>query len=287
MGVYRHGRTDQRGSFDGISLTFLSGFLLEAFLFACGQQEYGSIALYALNHPDYVNVLHRTTLPIDALIAQSYTQGGPQALATGNVPAWIYPLYQLLIVSAVLQFARLLHRRAWTATIVAALYLAYRLLARFLLHTFDFPVSFVPYYLIGIGLSLDLFGIVSRFSTKMFQATASNGTSLPLFGRKLTIRWAAILWNTLAAAGASAAVYGGGVLIQRFEVTPPIPPGNPQFAFLDGGFPLGFLLSCLGLWLAYQVVALLDMQARLQEARSIAKAADSTQAQVQMATKKA
>jgi hypothetical protein len=281
MGVYRHGRTDKRGSFDSITLILLSGFLLEAFLFACGQQEYGYIALYAINHPDYVNVLHHTTFPIPALIAQSYTQGGPQALATGNVPTWLYPLYQLLIVTLILQFARLLHRRAWTATAVAALYLAYRLLARFLLHTFDFPVSFVPYYLIGIALSLDLFGTLSQLSAKTTtRAAANSGMNLTLFGRKLTIHWAAIIWGALAAAGATAAVYAGGALIQRFEVTPPIPPGSPQFGFLDGGFPLGFLLSCLGLWLAYQVVALLDMQARLQEARSAAKADDSVQARV-------
>jgi hypothetical protein len=251
MGVYRHGRTDQRRSFDGMALLCLGGFLLEAFLFACGQQEYGYITLYAINHPDYVNVQHMTTFPIPALLAAAQNQGGAYALATGNVPTWIYPYYQLLMVTAILQFMRLLHRRAWTATAVAALYLAYRLFARFLLHSFDFPVSFVPYYLIGIGLSLDIFGVLQ---------------SVPLK------RWMRLLWGALAAAGATAAVYGGAAIIQRFEVMPPIPLGSPQYAFLNGGFPIGFLLACLGWWIAAQVVALFAAQARRQQALAAAEA---------------
>ncbi len=251
MGVYRHGKTDERGSFDSITLLCLGGFLLEAFLFACGQQEYGYITLYAINHPDYVNVQHMTTFPIPALLAAAQNQGGAYALATGNVPTWIYPYYQLLIVTAILQFTRLLHRRAWTATAVTALYLAYRLFARFLLHSFDFPVSFVPYYLIGIGLSLDMFGALQ---------------SLPLK------RWMRIPGGALAAAGATAAVYGGATIIQRFEVMPPIPLGSPQYAFFNGGFPIGFLLACLGLWIAYQVVALFEAQARRQQALAAAEA---------------
>ena len=251
MGVYRHDKTDQRGSFDSIALLCLGGFLLEAFLFACGQQEYGYITLYAINHPDYVNVQHMTTFPIAALLAAAQNQGGAYALATGSVPTWIYPYYQLLMVTAILQFTRLLHRRAWTATAVVALYLAYRLVARFLLHSFDFPVSFVPYYLIGIGLSLDIFGALQSILVK---------------------RWMRMLWGALAAAGATAAVYGGAALIQRFEVMPPIPLGSPQYAFFNGGFPIGFLLACLGLWIAYQVVALFEAQARRQQALAAAEA---------------
>ncbi len=241
LGLYRQCQGRARSLFGNIGLLALSGFLLEAFLFACGQQEYGYIALYAINHPDYVLAQHHTTFPIPALLAAAQSQGGPQALATGNVPGWVYPLYQLLVVPAVLQVARRLHQRAWTATAVVALYLGYRLLARFLLHTFDFPVSFVPYYLIGIGLSLDL------------------------LGRSASKRWASMLWLALMAAGATAAVYGGAALIQQFEVTPPVPLGTPAWGFLDGGFPLGFLLACVGFWLGNQMIDLLEAQARRQE----------------------
>ncbi|HEU5368485.1 MAG TPA: hypothetical protein VFU69_08480 [Ktedonobacterales bacterium] len=310
MGVYRHGRTNQRGSFDSIALLCLGGFLLEAFLFACGQQEYGYITLYAINHPDYVNVQHMTTFPIPALLAAAQNQGGAYALATGNVPAWIYPFYQLLMVTAILQFMRLLHHRAWTGTAVAALYLAYRLLARFLLHSFDFPISFVPYYLIGIGLSLDIAGalalLTARFSFSGKQApealaveTAPHGLRPPSpssgtppaptsehagkrgrgtrvggfgGGTPLGATLVASGWGALAAAGATASVYGGAAMIQRFEVMPPIPLGSPQYAFFNGGFPIGFLLACLGLWIAAQVVALFAAQARRQQALAAAEA---------------
>jgi hypothetical protein len=281
MGVYRHGRTDQRASFDSIALLCLGGFLLEAFLFACGQQEYGYITLYAINHPDYVNIQHMTTFPIPALLAAAQNQGGAYALATGNVPTWIYPYYQLLMVTAILQFLRLLHRRAWTATAVAALYLAYRLFARFLLHSFDFPVSFVPYYLIGIGLSLDTFGalalLTARVTGKGGLGTRAGGFGLPpaANGGGGTPPGATLVasgWGALAAAGATAAVYGGAAIIQRFEVMPPIPLGSPQYAFLNGGFPIGFLLACLGLWIAAQVVALFAAQARRQQALAAAEA---------------
>lgn len=273
LGLYRR-RTGERGAFESIGLVLFSGFLLEAFLFATGQQEYGYIALYALNHPEYVTVQHLTTFPIPALLAQAQAQGGAQALATGQVPTWVYPLYQLLVVCAVLQFARQVHPRIWTATVVTALYLAYRLLARFLLHSFDFPVSFVPYYLIGIGLSLDLFGcLAQRYAAPPSEAAASAGGALPrLAGRQRARRWGTLAWGAAAAAGATAAVYGGAALIQQFEVMPPVPLGSPQWGFLDGGFPLGFLMACLGPWLAWRVRRLLAVQTEVQRLQEAAEA---------------
>jgi hypothetical protein len=285
LGFYRTSHTNWHGSFGSIAPILFSGFLLEAFLFACGQQEYGYIALYALNHPEYVTVQHHTTFPIPALIAQANAQGGATILATGQVPTWLYPLYQLLVGSAILQFARLLHRRVWTATAVAALYLAYRLLARFILHSFDFPVSFVPYYLIGIGLSLDLFGWLSQARSKKPVKPTSTGRNYAFPHHKPPIHWRALAWGTLAAAGATAALYGGAAIIQRFEVMPPIPLGSPQFGFFNGGFPLGFLMSCLGLWLAHTLFSAFETQARLQQARDAARALAI--ARSPLATKKA
>jgi hypothetical protein len=284
MGLYRRNHTNQRGSFDSIALLLFGGFLLEAFLFATGQQEYGYIALYALQHPDYVTVQHMTTFPIPALLAQAQTQGGAQALATGQVPTWIYPLYQLLVVCTVLQFMRQLHRRVWTATTVVALYLAYRLFARFLLHSFDFPVSFVPYYIIGVGLSLDLFGWLSqRRAVQRSEASAGNRSAWRRDPRKDGIQWNTVLWTSLAAAGATVAVYAGAALVQQFEVTPPVPLGSVQFGFLNGGVPLGFLMACLGLWLAHRITAFLDLQNEAQRAR---KAAETlVQANTSLATK--
>ncbi|HEU5366907.1 MAG TPA: hypothetical protein VFU69_00520 [Ktedonobacterales bacterium] len=257
LGLYRQGGTNQRGSFASVALLLFGGFLLEAFLFATGQQEYGYIALYALQHPSYVTIQHMTTFPIPALLAQAQSQGGAQALATGQVPTWIYPLYQLLVVCAVLQLMQRLHRRFWTATDVVALYLTYRLLARFLLHSFDFPVSFVPYYLLGIGLSLDIFGALARWRARP--------PAEPSASARTGIQWSDILWGGLAAIGATAAVYAGAALIQQFEVTPPVPLGSAQFGFLDGGFPLGFLMACLGLWLAQRSAALFEAQRALAE----------------------
>jgi hypothetical protein len=258
LGLYRQGGANQRGSFASVALLLFGGYLLEAFLFATGQQEYGYIALYALQHAAYVTVQHMTTFPIPALLAQAQAQGGAQALATGQVPTWVYPLYQLLVACAVLQLVRRLHRRVWTATAVVALYLAYRLLARFLLHSFDFPVSFVPYYLIGIGLSLDLFGALAHWRARQQAKPAASA--------RAGVQWNAILWGGLAAAGATAAVYWGAALIQQFEVTPLVPLGSAQVGFLDGGFPLGFLMACLGLWLAQRFGAVFEAQHQAQRA---------------------
>ncbi len=280
LGLYRHGRVDQYGSFESVTAVLLGGFLLEAFLFACGQQEYGYITLYALYHPDYAA---HTTLPIPALIAAAQAQGGPRALATGNVPAWIYPYYQLLVVCTVLQFIKRLHRHPWTATSVVTLYLGYRMLARFLLHTFDFPVSFVPYYLFGIAVSLDLFELLAQ---SLSRASSVSDKAEQITTHTRGTRWAQISWGALAATGATAAVYGGAALIGRFEVTPPIPIGSPQLGFLDGGFPIGFLLACLGLWIGNQAVILFELQARRQQAQAAAKAHAHTPAVV-AATKKA
>jgi hypothetical protein len=266
LGLYRQSAPNQHGSFESIALLLFGGFLLEAFLFATGQQEYGYIALYALQHPDYVTAQHMTTFPIPALIAQAQAQGGAQALATGQVPTWIYPLYQLLVVCAVLQFTRRLHRRCWTATAVVALYLAYRLLARFLLHSFDFPVSFVPYYLVGIGLSLDIFGALSQWRARQPSGEQTRDRPPLRSPYKAGVQWQAIIWSGLAAAGATATVYGGAALIQQFEVMPPVPLGSAQYSFLDGGFPLGFLMACLGLWLAHRFGALFEAQHAAQRA---------------------
>src|SRR5690242_17377329 len=107
MHVYRHVRTELRVSFDSITLLCLVILCHESVLITCGTQEYGYITLYAINHPDYVNVKHMTTFPIQALLAAAKNQGGAYALETGNVSTWIYPYYLLFFFSSRRRHTRL------------------------------------------------------------------------------------------------------------------------------------------------------------------------------------
>jgi hypothetical protein len=190
----------------------VSAFLLEAVLFACSQQEYGAVSVYVLQNPAAA-AAEGLVGPSAALIREARQYGSLEDLATGGLPTWLYPLFQLLAATFVLRLAR--HAVPWraTATSVALLYVGYRVVAQAVTDGAGLPQSFVPYHLIGVGLALD------------------------------------VAWRVpaLAAAGAAAAVYGGVAALRLVEVGPPAPIGEPQALFLDGGVPVGIALAWAGL----------------------------------------
>jgi hypothetical protein len=120
--------------------------LMDCAIFVLGQQEYGVLTVDAYVHG-------RPTASADLLVL---AHGNVERFATGNIPPWIYPIWMVLASSIVLLAAQRVHPGRWTATIVAALYLAYRGSGYVLLVAAGFPPSFIPLMLLGAGLAVDI-----------------------------------------------------------------------------------------------------------------------------------
>jgi hypothetical protein len=120
--------------------------LMDCALFVLGQFEYGVLSLDAFRRGQ--------PTASDSLLALA--RGDVARFATGGAPAWVYPVWMVLGGSLVLIGARRALPGRWTATTVAALYLAYRMLALALLAWAGFPPSFIPLMLLGAGLAIDL-----------------------------------------------------------------------------------------------------------------------------------
>jgi hypothetical protein len=120
--------------------------LMDCAIFVLGQQEYGVLTVDAYMHG-------RPTASADLL---ALAHGNVTRFATGNIPPWVYPVWMVLASSIVLLGARRIHPGRWTATIVAALYLAYRGSGYALLVAAGFPPSFIPVMLLGAGLVVDI-----------------------------------------------------------------------------------------------------------------------------------
>jgi len=110
------------------------------------QQEYGVLALDA--------DANGRTLASPELLALA--KGNPVALAQGNIPSWVYPIWLILSSTLVLALARSVQGWRWTATAAATLYLVYRVIGYVALGAVGFPQSFVPYMLLGGALTIDL-----------------------------------------------------------------------------------------------------------------------------------
>jgi hypothetical protein len=120
--------------------------LLDCAMFVLGQQEYGVLTVdaYVHGHP---------TASADLL---ALAHGNVARFATGNIPPWVYPVWMVLASSIVRVGAQRVHPGHWTATIVVALYLAYRGSGYALLAAAGFPLSFIPLMLLGAGLVVDI-----------------------------------------------------------------------------------------------------------------------------------
>ncbi|KAA2260077.1 hypothetical protein F0L68_20320 [Solihabitans fulvus] len=137
-----------------VGLGTLFFFYFENVWFPNGQQEYGvleiaswdrgapyaepSLLTFAANqlgHPVNRDSLLHFALPI---------------------PSYVYPVWSLAFCSLVLVVARGLMNGAWSATIVAAAYVAYRCLIWPILVGTSFPPSAVPFFAIFLGLAVDL-----------------------------------------------------------------------------------------------------------------------------------
>ncbi|MGW0808075.1 hypothetical protein [Nonomuraea sp. NPDC002799] len=128
-------------------------FFLENVHFPEQHQEYGILSLGAWdNGTAYAEpILLRFAAdqmgrPIDRAMITAFSL---------PVPDYLYPVYAAIAGLAVLVVARLLIGRFGAATLVAAVYVAFRTLIWPLLTLTGFPPSAVPFFLVVAGLAVD------------------------------------------------------------------------------------------------------------------------------------
>ncbi|WP_092530377.1 hypothetical protein [Amycolatopsis arida] len=155
------------------TLTALWMFFLENAFFPNGQQEYGILELRSWERGEpYAepSLLEFAAQDIGRAVDREAVIHF--ALPIGD---WVYPLWGIGVMALILGAARYTVGRAWTATTVAAGYVAYRALIWPLLTWADFPTSTVPFYLVFVGLAVDVAWRVGRG-----RATATAGAAAVL-----------------------------------------------------------------------------------------------------------
>jgi len=132
----------------------LWAFFLENTFFPNGQQEYGILGLRAWERgePEAEKSLldfaaNQIGHPVDRTAVLHFTM---------PIPEWVYPLWGIGVMALILVLARRTLGFRWAATSVALAYVAYRSVMWPLLLGLGFPVSTVPFYLLFVGLAVDL-----------------------------------------------------------------------------------------------------------------------------------
>ena len=161
------------GTLRSLALTSLWIFFLENALFSNGQQEYGILGLRAWERgepeaePSLLNfAAEQIHHPVDHAAVMHFTM---------PIPEWVYVVWGIGVASLILAMARKTVGRSWTATTVAATYVAYRSLMWPILLSMGFPVSTVPFYLVFVGLAVDM---AFRIGREHRALTAGTGVLL-------------------------------------------------------------------------------------------------------------
>ncbi|MGH3432815.1 MAG: hypothetical protein ACRDQB_08280, partial [Thermocrispum sp.] len=150
-GRLKHGKPGRART---MTLGALWVFFLENAFFPNGQQEYGILSLRAWQNgsPDAEPELlgfaaEQLNRPVDAFAVQRFAL---------PIDDWVYPLWGIGVMALILVAARVTARLRWTATVVAGVYVVYRAVIWPLLVAGGFPPSTVPFYLLFVGLAVDL-----------------------------------------------------------------------------------------------------------------------------------
>jgi hypothetical protein len=137
----------------GVLITLWAFFLENAF-FANGQQEYGILGLRAWERgtpeaePSLLNfAAQQIKHPVDLAAVTHFTM---------PIGQWVYPVWGIGAMALILALARVTIGKPWAATTVSGAYLVYRLLVWPALLGMGFPVPTVPFYLVFVGLAVDL-----------------------------------------------------------------------------------------------------------------------------------
>ncbi|MBM9467969.1 hypothetical protein [Nakamurella leprariae] len=128
--------------------------MFENTFFPTGQQEYGilEVASWFRGQPygegELLNfAAEQIGRPVDDIAIEHFSL---------PIAPWVYPVWGVAVCAAVLVFARLSTGWRWTATAVVAGYVAYRCVIWPLLTFTIFPPSSVPFWLLPVGLAVDL-----------------------------------------------------------------------------------------------------------------------------------
>ncbi|HCT75171.1 MAG TPA: hypothetical protein DGT23_00965 [Micromonosporaceae bacterium] len=132
----------------------LWGFFLENVLFPSQHQEYGQLSLEAWQSG--TPTAERSLLEFAAgQIGRSVDEVAVRGFAL-PVGDWVYPAWMAGAALLTLVAARLFVGARWTASAIAAGYLAYRMLAWILLVGSGFPPSYPPFLLLAGAVMIDL-----------------------------------------------------------------------------------------------------------------------------------
>lgn len=133
-------------------------FFLENAVFPNGQQEYGWLELQAwLRGDPYAepSLLRFASETFYGDQNHAITRAAVEHFAL-PIPSWVYPMWGIGVAALILVLAGKTIRAPWAATAVAGAYVAYRALIWPVLVVGDFPPSAVPFYLVFVGLAIDL-----------------------------------------------------------------------------------------------------------------------------------
>ena len=134
-------------------MTALFVFLFEDTHFPQLQQEYGILEIgswfrgtpYA--EPTLLEfAANQLGRPVDPISLQHFAL---------PIPAWVYPLWALVVTVPLLIIGRYLVGKVWTATAITGAYVLYRLITWPLLVLGGFPPSVPPFWMLGLGLAVD------------------------------------------------------------------------------------------------------------------------------------
>src|ERR1700712_797943 len=134
-----------------LGLLGLFAFLFEDLYFPTGQQEYGVLEVASwLRGAPYAEptllsfAAGQLGRPVDDVALQHFAM---------PIPPWVYPVRVIAVCVPLLVVARMLVGLRWTATTVAAAYVAYRCVIWPLLTVGTFPPSYLPLWLLPLAVA--------------------------------------------------------------------------------------------------------------------------------------
>jgi len=137
-----------------IGLIALFAFMFENLYFPTGQEEYGILEVASwLRGAPYAEpsllsfAAGQLGRPVDDVALQHFAM---------PIPPWVYPMWIIGVCIPLLAVARIMVGRRWTATAVVVAYVAYRCVIGAVLTLGGFPPSYLPLWLLPLGVVVDL-----------------------------------------------------------------------------------------------------------------------------------
>ncbi len=229
-----------------VGLIALFAFLFEDLYFPTGQQEYGVLEVaswlrgspYA--EPSLLNfAAQQLGRPVDDVALQHFAM---------PISPWVYPVWVLAVCMAMLAFARITVGRRWTATLVVTGYVAYRCVIWPILTLGTFPPSYLPVWLLPLGVAVDLVFLiaVSPYLRAAVGAIGLTGLGYGMLWLSAVITGTPTNLAAMNIAGIRAAVDNGAHLL-----TPPIAWSSIWLTLplsaLTWGFAVWFAGTTIGL----------------------------------------